>query len=279
LVKKKHFSRNQNLGKNRNLRIEFFDENFEKKFELSLKEHSTAQLTSFVGQSSSENSGYDASSEDDNQKAKQKATSNIPMILHPTLISFSFSVFDQFWENKSNRKPVKALLSMFKFIIFLYNREENIIKCSENDSIRLVLEKFSFVLDSGDFPECGKLILELFSSSSSFHVSPAALHIIINKLTNEKSPIEAITKCLVTLFNKTAKMISHMQIPMPIESVYNNLFDVTANQVEIVTSGDLQKLTFSNYKKLTFKKLPGVFFLRSRSMFFLIIKFFYNQIF
>lgn len=95
------------------------------------------------------------------------------------------------------------------------------------------------MLDSCDFPECSKLILELFSSSSSYHVSPAALHIIINKLTNAKSPIESLTKCLVTLFNKTAKMISHMQIPMPIESVYNNLFDVTANQVSFFLDPDL----------------------------------------
>lgn len=88
-----------------------------------LKEHSTAQLTSFVGQSSSENSGYDASSEDDlNQRGKQKALSNIPLILHPTLISFGFSVFDQYWENKTYRKPVRSLLSMFKFMIYLYNR-------------------------------------------------------------------------------------------------------------------------------------------------------------
>ena len=87
-----------------------------------MKEQSTAQLTSFVGQSSSENSGYDASSEDDFKKEKQRTAPNIPLILHPTLISFGFSVFDQFWENKNNLKPVKSLLAMLQFVIHLYNR-------------------------------------------------------------------------------------------------------------------------------------------------------------
>ena len=156
----------------------------------------------------------------------------MPLILHPTLICFAFSVLDQFWEDKKCKKPVKALINMFDFMIHLFSREENIKRCAENDAIRLILEKFSFVLDSTEFANCSRLLLELFSTSSSFHVSPAALHIIINKLTNEKAPIESLTQSLVTLFNRTAKMVSHMQIPMPIESVFNNLYDVTHNQSE-----------------------------------------------
>lgn len=184
-----------------------------KPMQLDAKDINAANVEhSFVAQSGSENSGYDASSEDDfKQRAREKSNINIPLILHPSLIGFCFSVLDQFWENKKDRKMVKSLLSMLKFMIRLYRREENIIRCSENNAIQLILEKNSFVLDSQDFPECANLILDLFSSSSSYHVSPTALRIIINKLTNTSAPIDALTQCLVTLFNKTAKMVSHIQ--------------------------------------------------------------------
>ena len=130
-----------------------------------------------------------------------KSKPAIPVLLHPSLVSFAFTVFDQFWEEKKNKTPVKALLSMFQFLINIFGLEENVKKCSENDVVRLILEKFSFVLDSSEFPECSRLCLELFSLSSSIYVSPAAIHIVINKLTNKKAPVDAISRFVLKFFN------------------------------------------------------------------------------
>ena len=128
-----------------------------------------------------------------------KSKPAIPVLLHPSLVSFAFTVFDQFWEEKQNKTPVKALLSMFQFLINIFGLDENVKKCSEHDVVRLILEKFSFVLDSSEFPECSRLCLELFSLSSSIYVSPAAIHIVINKLTNKKAPVDAISRFVLTL--------------------------------------------------------------------------------
>ena len=37
---------------------------------------------------------------------------------------------------------------------------------------------------------------------------------------------------MVALFHKTARMVSHVPVPMQIEIVFNNLFDASANQSE-----------------------------------------------
>ena len=75
-----------------------------KPMQLDAKDINAANVEhSFVAQSGSENSGYDASSEDDfKQRAREKSNINIPLILHPSLIGFCFSVLDQFWENKKD---------------------------------------------------------------------------------------------------------------------------------------------------------------------------------
>ena len=93
----------------------------------------------------------------------------------------------------------------------------------------VILEENSKILDSRDNERASNYLLQLFSASSRFKVSPAALKIILNKLTNPAAPIESITKCLLELFDNTKQMVSHIVIPA-------RDIDLQSNHQEVVPS-------------------------------------------
>ena len=180
-------------------------------------------------------SGYEASSEDEldhdqnNLSSTNCGLNSVPTIYHPELVKFIFVAFSEFRqkdlnEDDDNFQLITCLIAMLKYMLDLFKMKKNVSICAEKDVIRVILKEFSKILDAPSNSEASGYLLQLFSASSAYKVSADALKIIVNKLTNNNSPIPTITDNLLDLFNNTSKMTSHILIPSKKES-YSNILE------------------------------------------------------
>ena len=124
-------------------------------------------------QSGSENtSGYEASSEEEQNNSntpnflKKEA---IPTIAHPVLIKFAFYSFAEFWNGADRQDPnlTECLVEMLKYLIQLFKLDKNVAQSADNDVINVILEKYSFILDTRTNEEASGICNFFFETSAT----------------------------------------------------------------------------------------------------------------
>lgn len=162
-----------------------------------------------------------------NSPAESFPPKNTRKVIFPCIIKTVFTIFGLFWEDITSTEELPGLIPLLEMTLSLLNSQKNVEICAKHNVVLLVLEKFNFLLDTEENKQITKLILELFSKSSRHYVSPAALQLVLNKLTRPRPPITDITACLKDLFETTSRVYASMQIPITIDKIYNNLFDIS----------------------------------------------------